>query len=94
MQKISNVQAATLRPILNEKLSPNAKEFVADSQSYGWILPTEKHTEVSRRRNCLAAPAAIALAEACDINLAQSAIIRSIFKGREPILAALLCLNA
>jgi len=50
LQKISNVKAATLRPILNEKLSPDAKEFVTDSQpAYGWILPTEKHTEVSHK---------------------------------------------
>jgi transposase-like protein len=54
LQKISNVKAATLRPILNEKLSPNAKEFVTDSQpAYGWILPTEKHTEVSHRKELL-----------------------------------------
>ena len=54
MQKISNVKAATLRPILNEKLSPDAKEFVTDSQpAYGWILPAEKHTEVSHRKELL-----------------------------------------
>lgn len=54
MQKISSVKAATLRPILNEKLSPNAKEFVTDSQpAYGWILPTDKHTEVSHRKELL-----------------------------------------
>ena len=54
LQKISNVKAATLRPILNEKLSPNAKEFVTDSgAAYGWILPTEKHTEVSHRKELM-----------------------------------------
>jgi transposase-like protein len=54
MQKISNVKAVTLRPILNEKLSPDAKEFVTDSQpAYGWILPVDKHTEVSHRKELL-----------------------------------------
>ena len=50
-RRFSNVKAATLRPILNEKLSPDTKEFVTDSQpAYGWILPKEKHTEVSHRK--------------------------------------------
>jgi hypothetical protein len=43
---------------------------------------------VERRRVRVAAPAAIALAAACDMDLAQSAIIRGIFKGRELILGA------
>jgi hypothetical protein len=42
---------------------------------------------VERHHVRVAAPAAIALAAACDMDLAQSAIIRSIFKGRELIRA-------
>jgi hypothetical protein len=43
---------------------------------------------VERHQVRVAAPATIALAAACDMDLAQSAIIRSIFKGRELILGA------
>jgi hypothetical protein len=43
---------------------------------------------VERHHVRVAAPAAIALAAACDMDLAQSAIIRGIFKSRELILGA------
>jgi hypothetical protein len=43
---------------------------------------------VERHHVRVAAPAAIALVAACDIDLAQSAIIRGIFRGRELILGA------
>ena len=43
---------------------------------------------VERHHVRVAAPAAIALAAACDMDLAQSAIIRAIFKSRELILGA------
>ena len=43
---------------------------------------------VERHQLRVAAPAAIALAAACDMDLAQSAVIRGIFKGRERILGA------
>jgi hypothetical protein len=43
---------------------------------------------VERHHVRVAAPAAIALAAACDMDLAQSAIIRGIFKGRGVILGA------
>ena len=43
---------------------------------------------VERHHVRVAAPAAIALAAACDMDLAQSAIIRGIFKSRELILCA------
>ena len=43
---------------------------------------------VERHHVRVAAPAAIALAAACDMDLAQSAIIRGIFRGRELILGA------
>ena len=43
---------------------------------------------VERHHVRVAAPAAIALAAACDMDLAQSAIIRGIFKRRELILGA------
>ena len=43
---------------------------------------------VERHHVRVAAPAAIALAAACDMDLAQSAIIRGIFKGRALILGA------
>jgi hypothetical protein len=43
---------------------------------------------VERHHVRVAAPAAISLAAACDMDLAQSAIIRGIFKGRELILGA------
>ena len=43
---------------------------------------------VERHHVRVAAPAAIALEAACDMDLAQSAIIRGIFKGRELVLGA------
>jgi hypothetical protein len=43
---------------------------------------------VERHHVRVAAPAALALAAACDMDLAQSAIIRGIFRGRELILGA------
>jgi hypothetical protein len=43
---------------------------------------------VERHHVRVAAPAAVALATACDMDLAQSAIIRGIFRGRELILGA------
>jgi hypothetical protein len=43
---------------------------------------------VERHHVRVAAPAAIALAAACDMDLAQSPIIRAIFKSRELILGA------
>jgi hypothetical protein len=43
---------------------------------------------VERHHVRVAAPAAIALAAACELDLAQSAIIRGLFKGRELILGA------
>ena len=43
---------------------------------------------VERHQVRVAAPAALALAAACDMDLAQSAIIRGLFKGRALILGA------
>jgi hypothetical protein len=43
---------------------------------------------VERHHVRVAAPAAIALAAACDMDLAESAIVRGIFRGRELILGA------
>jgi hypothetical protein len=50
------------------------------------FIPT--YEVVERHHVRVAAPAAIALAAACDMDLAQSAIIRGIFRGRELILGA------
>ena len=50
------------------------------------FIPT--YEVVERHHVRVAAPAAIALAAACDMDLAQSAIIRGIFRGRELILDA------
>ncbi len=48
MQKIDNAKAASIRPVLEAKLSPNATQVVTDSASaYTAILPPEKHKEVS-----------------------------------------------
>ena len=45
--------------------------------------------EIAERHHVhVAAPAAITLAAACDVDLQQSAIIRAIFKGRELILGS------
>jgi hypothetical protein len=50
------------------------------------FIPT--YEVVERHHVRVAAPAAIALAAACDMDLAQSAIVRGIFKTRELVLCA------
>ena len=41
MQRISNAKAATLKPILQEKVSPNAKQIVTDGHpTYVNIIPS------------------------------------------------------
>jgi transposase-like protein len=50
LQRISNAKAATLKPILQEKVSPNAKQIITDSAvAYTFALPAEKHKEVSHK---------------------------------------------
>lgn len=50
MQTIENCKAATLRPILQENLSPNVKTVLTDSASaYSFILPKDKHVEANHR---------------------------------------------
>ncbi len=50
MQRVENVKAETLRPVLEAKLSTNASKVVTDSASaYGWILPAAKHEQVSHK---------------------------------------------
>jgi hypothetical protein len=55
-----------------------------------WLLDEfiPAYEVVERHHVRVAAPAAIALGAACDMDLAQSAIIRGIFKGRELVLGA------
>jgi transposase-like protein len=51
LQRISNAKAESIRPILDSKVSPKAKEIITDSASvYSHILPAEKHTEVSHKQ--------------------------------------------
>ncbi len=41
MQRISNAKAATLKPILQAKVSPNASQVVTDGHpTYGWVVPS------------------------------------------------------
>ncbi len=50
MQRVENVKAETLRPVLEAKLSANVSKVVTDSASaYGWILPAEKHEKVNHK---------------------------------------------
>jgi transposase-like protein len=44
MQTVSNTKKATLKPILDAKVSPDTAKFVTDGNpTYGFILPSEKH---------------------------------------------------
>ena len=50
MQRVENTKAESLRPILKEKVSENAKQIVTDSAAvYSWLLPRDKHKEVSHK---------------------------------------------
>ena len=50
MQKIDNARAASIRPILDAKLSPNASQVITDAASvYTALLPAEKHKETSHK---------------------------------------------
>ena len=50
MQRISNAKAATLKPVLDQKVSPAVSKVVTDSASaYRWILPAEKHEITSHK---------------------------------------------
>jgi transposase-like protein len=50
LQTISNAKAASIKPILDAKLSPDTKEVVTDSASvYTSLIPANKHTEVSHK---------------------------------------------
>jgi hypothetical protein len=64
---------------------PRPQTDEADPMLDGFISAYEV---VERHHVRVAAPAAIALAAACDMDLAQSIIIRGIFKARELILGA------
>src|SRR5258708_5918753 len=44
MQRISNAQAQSIKPVLDEKLSPDASKVITDPAAvYRWLLPAEKH---------------------------------------------------
>ena len=44
LQTIPNTQAAVIRPILEQKLSPDTKTIITDSHpTYSWLLDSEKH---------------------------------------------------
>jgi transposase-like protein len=48
MQTISNAQAASIKPVLDAKLSPDTTQVITDSASvYGWLLPPETHKRVN-----------------------------------------------
>lgn len=50
LQRISNAKAATIKPIVDAKISPNAKRIVTDSAPvYSRVIPADKHEEVSHK---------------------------------------------
>ncbi len=50
MQRISNAQAQSIKPVLDEKLSPDASKVITDSAAvYRWLLPAEKHEITSHK---------------------------------------------
>jgi len=50
LQRISNVKAASIKTVLDAKLSPNVGRVITDSASaYTAILPAEKHVEVNHK---------------------------------------------
>ena len=50
MQTVENCKAATLRPAIQENLSPNVKTVLTDSASaYSVIVPKDKHVEANHR---------------------------------------------
>ena len=47
LQRIDNLKAASIRPVLEAKLNPDTDKVVTDSASvYNWIIPAEKHEAV------------------------------------------------
>ena len=52
LQKIPNTKAASIKPVLDAKLSPNTKQIVTDSLStYNWVLPKDKHKSTSHKED-------------------------------------------
>lgn len=50
LKRISNTQAASIKPVLDSSLSPNASKVVTDSAvAYPWLLPAEKHEQTSHK---------------------------------------------
>lgn len=50
LQKISNAQAESIKPVLDANLSLESDKIITDSASvYGWLLPAEKHEKVSHK---------------------------------------------
>ena len=50
LQTVPNTKKATLKPILDATLSPNAREVVTDGAVvYGFLIPPEKHTAGSHK---------------------------------------------
>lgn len=47
LQRIDNLKAASIRPVLEAQLNPDTDKVVTDSGSvYNWIIPAEKHEAV------------------------------------------------
>jgi transposase-like protein len=50
LKRISNTQAASIKPVLDSSLSPNASKVVTDSAfAYPWLLPAEKHEQTCHK---------------------------------------------
>jgi transposase-like protein len=51
LQTIPNTQAAVIRPILENRLSPETKKIITDSHpTYSWLLDSEKHQVTNHRK--------------------------------------------
>jgi transposase-like protein len=51
LQRISNTKAASMKPVLDAKLSPNAGKVVTDSAvAYSFVIPAEKHQPVNHKQ--------------------------------------------
>src|SRR5258705_10881828 len=51
LQRIDNTKVSSIKPVLDQKLSPNASEVITDAAPmYTMMIPAEKHTEISHKQ--------------------------------------------
>lgn len=51
LQRIENTQAASIKPILDAKLSPETEKIITDSHpTYSWLLNSEKHVVTNHKQ--------------------------------------------